>query len=141
MSKRFRTQDSKRYKKLGMRWRRPVGSQSKLRKRKAGAGMKVSIGYGTPKRQGVVLIRNEADFLQDCSAGVLLASGVGSKKVKILAEKAKELNIVILNRKKVKRALRMEKAKKKDEKKKKKTEAKETKTEVKEVKNTQEAKA
>ncbi len=109
MSKRFKTQDSHRYKKLGTRWRRPVGWQSKMRKKKGGAGLKVSIGYGTPGKPLPVVVRTEADLTKDCKSGILIASTVGAKKAKMLAEKAAELNIVILNRKKVKRAKRVEK--------------------------------
>ncbi|MBI3190422.1 hypothetical protein HYZ41_01825 [archaeon] len=48
MSKRFKSQDHFRYKRLGKRWRRPVGWQSKLRLKKGGSGMSVAVGYRSP---------------------------------------------------------------------------------------------
>ena len=131
MSKKFKPQDYFRYKKLGKRWRRPVGSQSKLRLKKGGSGMKVDVGYGTPYKQQPVLIRNERDFEKDCKAGVLIAAGVGYKKTITLAAKAKELGLTIVNMKKAKKASRFAAAlkKKKESVKKKKDVPVEAKTE------------
>ncbi|HIG97347.1 MAG TPA: hypothetical protein HA230_03300 [Candidatus Aenigmarchaeota archaeon] len=126
MSKRFKSQEYFRYPGLGKRWRRPRGLQSKLRIKKGGSGMKVDIGYGSPYKQQPVLIRNVKDFEKDCKAGVLIASGVGYKKTIVLAAKAKELGLTIVNAKKAKTAKRFEAAlkKKKESVKKKKDEVK-----------------
>ncbi|MEK6887555.1 MAG: eL32 family ribosomal protein [Candidatus Aenigmatarchaeota archaeon] len=134
MSKRFKSQEYFRYPGLGTRWRRPRGLQSKLRIKKGGSGMKVDIGYGSAYKQQPVLIRNVKDFEKDCKAGVLIASGVGCKKVIALAAKAKELGLTVVNMKKAKKALRFVAAmkKRKEEVKKKKHDDKaehETKTE------------
>lgn len=107
MSKKFKTQDYFRYKKLGKRWRRPVGLQSKLRLRKGGSGLKVAIGYGTPGKHVPAIVKNEKDFGQDCSSGVIISAGVGSKKALVLAAKAKELGLTIANMKKIRRASRI----------------------------------
>ncbi len=131
MSKRFKTQDYFRYKRLGKRWRRPVGLQSKLRVKKGGSGMKVAVGYGTAAKPQPILVRNEKDFEKDCSSGVIISSSVGAKKTIKLAAKAKELGLTVVNMKKVKRAskLQSELEKKKQTKKK---EATKEKTEKKE---------
>ena len=113
MSKRFKSQDYFRYKKLGKRWRRPTGLQSKLRVKKGGSGMKVSIGYGSPGKPVPTLIFSEKDFEKDCTNGVLIGSSVGSKKTVVLTAKAKELGLTILNMKKAKRASRLSAALKK----------------------------
>ena len=126
MSKRFKSQDHFRYKKLGKRWRKPVGLQSKLRLKKGGSGLRPSMGYGTPHKKQPVLIFTERDFEKDCAAGAILSSNVGSRKAVVLAAKAKELGITILNMKKVKRAKRLAKeiTENKGEKKKKEAEKK-----------------
>lgn len=86
-----------------------MGLQSKLRLKKGGSGLKVSIGYGSPAKEKPLLIRNEKDFEKDCSNGVIFASSLGSKKTALLATKAKELGITVLNMKKVKKATRIKK--------------------------------
>lgn len=127
MSKQFKTQDYFRYKKLGKRWRKPVGLQSKLRLKKGGSGMKAAIGYGTSGKPQPLMIRNERDFEKDCGHGVIIASTVGARKVAILAAKAKELDITLLNMKKVRRAMKINEGlkKRKQKKEEKKTETKE----------------
>ena len=107
MSKKFKPQDYFRYPKLGKRWRRPKGLQSKLRIKKGGSGMKPSVGYGSPWKPRAALIANEKDFQKDCSAGVLISSGAGSRKTLMLAAKAEELGITVLNMKKIKRAKKL----------------------------------
>jgi len=138
MSKRFKSQDYFRYKRLGARWRRPVGLQSKLRIKKGGSGKKVSIGYGTRRQDknkiagtDVILVQNANQLLStDNAAGILIGSGVSAKSTLLIAQKAKELNIRILNMKKVKRSEKIlktiqAKQQKKKQKKEEKKEAKE----------------
>lgn len=141
MSKKFKQQDYFRYKRLGSKWRRPRGLQSKLKIRKGGAGNSVSIGYGTPrtvrnKIDGLdVVIVNNVDELSKVGDDIaLVASSVGARKAKMIRDKAKELDIRVLNMKKMRRAERMSMSidKKRAEKKtkeKKKEETKETKKE------------
>lgn len=125
MSKRFKSQDHFRFRKLGKRWRRPKGLQSKLRLKKGGAGLKVSIGYGTAGKELPTMIVTEKDF-NGCTKHVLISSAVGSRKALILAEEAKKKGITVLNMKKVKKAKRIDKAlKKKHEENKKHKEVKE----------------
>ncbi|MBI2579945.1 MAG: hypothetical protein HYW27_03520, partial [Candidatus Aenigmarchaeota archaeon] len=120
MSKKFKTQDYFRYPKLGKRWRRPKGLQSKLRLKKGGSGMLVSIGYGTKASQrntvnGVkyCMVSNENDLSSADAKAVMISSGVGAKKTAEIAARAKELGVRILNMKKVKRAGKVNKAKQK----------------------------
>lgn len=111
MSKKFKTQDYFRYKKLGKRWRRPVGLQSKLRIKKGGSGNNVSIGHRTPlslrdKIDGldVTVVHNMNDLSKvgDCLA--IVASGVGARKTKMIYDKAKEMGVSIVNMKKIRQA-------------------------------------
>ncbi|MCX6815696.1 MAG: hypothetical protein NT120_02500 [Candidatus Aenigmarchaeota archaeon] len=142
MSKNFKRQDYFRYKRLGKKWRKPVGLQSKLRIRKGGSGRLVSIGFGTKKTDknkiagaNVAWVHNVKDLENvDNATAVFIASGVGSKSVLKITEKAKEMNIRIMNMKKVKRAKNLLKSleKKKKEGKKKEEKKEEKKTEHKE---------
>ncbi len=117
MSKRFKTQDYARFKKLGLRWRKPSGRQSKLRVKKAGSGMLVKIGYGTSKAirgkiRGVdAALVNNADEL-DGKKAVVVSGSVGLKKAKTILEKAEKLGIKVLNKRSIKDGLALlEKAK------------------------------
>jgi large subunit ribosomal protein L32e len=109
MSKRFKRQDYFRYKRLGTKWRRPVGWQSKLRNKKGGAGLKVNVGYGSPGKTQPVLVYNVNDLSKD-TPFVFIAAGVGSKKALVIAEKAKELGLTVCNMKKVRKAKRVKRA-------------------------------
>ena len=146
MSKNFKAQDYFRYKKLGKRWRRPVGLQSKLRIKKGGSGRKVSAGYRTPvmlrnKIDGldVIAVNNVADLSKVGNNIAIIASGVGARKTKMISEKAKELDIRVLNMNKVRFAKRLSKSieKKHAEKKKHEIEKKKQEKAEKEKKETQ----
>ena len=150
MSNDFKSQDHFRYSKLGKRWRRPVGWQSKLRKRKGGSGRKVNVGYGTSKEgelDEIITVYNERDVVLAASKPIRIASSVGAKGVIEIVKKAKELDSRIVNMKKVKRAKRIKKAidakktVKKDKKEKEKTqESAETKDNKHDVKEKEEKK-
>ena len=49
MSKDFKRQEYARYKKLGIKWRRPRGKTSKMRRYEAGKPDMPAIGYRTPR--------------------------------------------------------------------------------------------
>jgi large subunit ribosomal protein L32e len=115
MSKRFKSQDYFRYPRLGTKWRRPKGRQSKLRKKKGGSGMLVSMGYGTSKKSKFMIdgarftiVRTMKD-LKGAEDAVIISSSLGGRKTKAIAEKARQLNLRILNMKKVLKAERTEK--------------------------------
>ncbi len=111
MSKRFKTQDHSHYKKLGIRWRKARGRQSKMRVKKGGSGLKPAIGYGTAaeKRYKVsglmpVLVSNLDDMKgigKEC--GIILSSSLGMKKTGPIEKKANEMGIRILNRRRLKK--------------------------------------
>lgn len=114
MSKKFKSQDHFRYKKLGKRWRKPVGLQSKLRIGKGGSGRSPAIGRGTAasvkyKMRGVdYLIVNNVNNLETAGGrAVLIAGGVGGKKTFEIASAAQNMGLRVLNMNKVKRAKRI----------------------------------
>ena len=111
MSKMFTRQDKNRYKKIGSKWRRPKGRQSKMRLKKRNAGRMPNIGYKKPKSmanriQGneFTLVRNLKD-LESAKKCILIASSLGAKKIQQIKEKAKDFKI--LNMKSIKRADRI----------------------------------
>jgi large subunit ribosomal protein L32e len=113
MSKEFKTQDYFRYPRLGKRWRRPKGLQSKLRLKKGGSGRLVSIGYRTKasergKVMGMeyIMVSNAKD-LEGGAKLAVIASGVGARKALQINERAKELGVKILNMRKVRRSARI----------------------------------
>jgi|GEM_PF-826447 len=106
----FARQDQQNWKRLknkGRQWRRPRGSQSKLRKQHHGHGSLVKVGYGTPSdargvhRSGLmpITVHNEKELvaLKKTEEGAVIASTVGMKKRVVLAEVAKKLGISIIN--------------------------------------------
>ena len=112
MSKRFKSQDYFRYPRLGTKWRRPKGRQSKLRKGKGGSGLNAAMGYGTKAEEKNTIngmrfsvVRSVRD-LESAKEAIIISATLGAKKTKLIAEKAKQLNLVILNKKKVKKAER-----------------------------------
>lgn len=116
MSKRFKTQDYFRYRRLGTKWRKSKGRQSKLRIRKGGSGLRPSVGYGTEKskRNLVHGLRvtnvSSANQLQNLTErhGIIIAGSVGGKNALEIYKAAKEKGLKILNMKKVKKALKRE---------------------------------
>lgn len=95
------------YKRLGEKWRRPRGRQSKLRRRKKGKGIMPSVSYATPKELRYlhpsgfkeVLVYNVKDLEKiDVSKEVVkIAHTVGKKKRNEIIKKAEELKIRVLN--------------------------------------------
>ncbi|MBI4162754.1 MAG: hypothetical protein HY513_03655 [Candidatus Aenigmarchaeota archaeon] len=125
MSKRFKSQDYRRFKKLGIRWRRPVGRHSKLKISKGGSGIVPRIGYRTPNAvrfmarindsKGVSLVKTHLihsfNELEKVPKGehIILASNIGKKKVVMIAEKANQLGLHVVNSQKARAAKRMQK--------------------------------
>ena len=133
--KKFIRQDYFRYRKLGIKWRKPKGRQSKLRLGKKGSGIKPRVGRKTPSEIFPV-INNILELEKANSKKIFIARNVGNKKALAIAEEAKKKNIEIINRKRLKQA---EKTKKKIElKKEMKTKKKEDKKEDKKTKETEE---
>ena len=106
----FLRQNWFRLKRLGMKWRRPRGSQSKLRKQKKGRPAIPKIGYKKPESErGLVagerpvLVRRVEDIGQ--AKAIIIASGVGLKKLIEIYNHCKEKDIRVVNHKKFRRVL------------------------------------
>jgi len=103
----FRRQEWFRFKRLGEKWRKPRGRDSKLRVRKRGKGKLVTIGYRSPREiRGLhpsglseVTIKNlkELEGIDASKNVVRIASTVGRKKREQILRKADELKIRVLN--------------------------------------------
>ena len=111
MSKRFKTQDYAKFKKLGIRWRKPSGRQSKLRVKKTGSGMLVKVGYRTAKSIRGKIQGMDAPVVSNISQlngkkAVIISGSVGLKKAKAILEKAANLGIKVLNGRRVKDGLK-----------------------------------
>ncbi|MBI2076558.1 MAG: hypothetical protein HYT72_04900 [Candidatus Aenigmarchaeota archaeon] len=116
MSKRFKTQDYAKFKKLGIRWRKPSGRQSKLRVKKTGSGMLVKIGYGTAKSIRGKIQNADAQLISNVSElngrkAVIISGSVGLKKAQAILEKADGLGIKVLNSRRIKDGLKSRKEK------------------------------
>jgi large subunit ribosomal protein L32e len=97
---------------LGMKWRRPRGHQSKLRKGFKGHITKPSIGFSHPKefrglikgfRTVNVNSLKDVEMVQKGYA-IIIAAGVGKRKALEIEKKANERGIKILNDKKIRKA-------------------------------------
>ena len=102
----FIRQSSHKKKRLGNKWRRPKGLQSKLRLKRAGHRKKVSVGYRSPKTMrnlhvsGMknVLVRNEDDVKKvDTKQEVVTIAKVGLRKRVAIVKEAVKKSIKILN--------------------------------------------
>lgn len=103
----FRRQEWFLFKRLGEKWRKPRGRDSKMRARKKGKGKLVTVGYRIPKKErglhpsglAEVLVNNQADLgkVDVGRQAVRIASGVGRRKREQILKKADELKIRVLN--------------------------------------------
>jgi len=108
----FVRQESWRYKRVKGSWRRPRGKDSKMRLEIGGWPKSVKIGYRSPRKiRGLhpsglkELIVNRPEELGSVDPeefAVRIAHGVGSRKRKEILDKANELNIRVLNPRRVK---------------------------------------
>ena len=106
-SHKFRRQNWFRYKRLGEKWRRPRGKDSRLRVRFYGKGKMVSLGFRVPKAtRGLhpsgyaeVIVSNAEDVakLNANNQIARIAASVGSRKRQQILAKAAELKVRILN--------------------------------------------
>jgi len=104
----FKRQEWFRYKKLGVKWRKPKGKTSKTRRYEKGKPAMPAIGYGSPKAtRGLhpsgyhdVLVCNikELEKLDPATEAARISAVVGKRKKEIMLEKAEELGIKILNK-------------------------------------------
>ena len=104
----FKRQEWFRYKKLGLKWRKPKGKTSKTRRYEKGKPAMPSIGYASPRAtRGLhpsgyqdVLVHNiqELENLDPAIQAGRISATVGKRKKEVMLTKAKELGIKILNK-------------------------------------------
>jgi large subunit ribosomal protein L32e len=117
----FLRQGEKNIKRVGRKWRKPKGNQSKLRMHKIARGFIPNAGYGSPKAvrnlhpSGFedVLVYNvkELENFDAQKQACRIASKVGKKKRMDIIKKAGEMKIKVLN------PLKLEKVEKEEDKK------------------------
>lgn len=103
----FMRQGGKNLKRLGKKWRKPRGSQSKLRKHKKSRGFMPHPGYGSPKlirglhpsglEDVLIYNQNELEKLKPEKQACRITSSVGKKKKIKIMKRAEELKIKVLN--------------------------------------------
>ncbi|OYT61356.1 50S ribosomal protein L32e [Thermoplasmatales archaeon ex4484_30] len=96
------------FKRLGMKWRRPKGRHSKLRKSLGYRPPKPKIGYGTPKKirglhpsgfkEKIVYCLKDLENVDAEREAIRIAHGVGKKKRMEIIGIADEKGIRVLNR-------------------------------------------
>ena len=101
-NKRFKRQEYARYKKLGIKWRRPRGKTSKMRRYEAGKPDMPAIGYITPKAErGLhpsgfkdVLVCNMEDLLNidPATEAARISASIGKRKKDMMLEKVDSTN-------------------------------------------------
>lgn len=104
----FIRQESWRYKRVKLSWRRPKGIDNRARKKKKGNIASPNIGYRTPRKvrhlhsSGFkeVVVHNIKELEQVVARKevVKIAHAVGRQKRVLLQDKADELNVLVLNR-------------------------------------------
>ena len=103
----FRRQEWFRFRRLGERWRKPRGKDSKMRVGIRGKPAMPSVGYRLPKQlRGLhpsgmveVLVHKPEDVrgVDPSKQAVRIASGVGGRKRKQIIELAEQLKVRVLN--------------------------------------------
>ena|SRR3989344_2959047 len=108
MSKKFKRQDSTRHFRIGkngkVKWKRPKGRHSKMRKRRVSYPRVVVVGYKTSKKlsgriNGLypVLIHNTKELLKVGKDEAAIIAKVGAKNKLNIIKLAQEKDIKILN--------------------------------------------
>ncbi len=94
---------SNRYSKLGRRrkkkqvWRRPTGRDNKMRERRRGYPVRVSIGYKKGEEVKKIVISNPKELEKIDKKAVIVVGNVGKKKKIEIAKKAREMKIKLSN--------------------------------------------
>ncbi len=100
--------ESWRYKRLTVTgWRKPKGIDNHTRKQRAGRPKIVKVGYGTPKvarglhpsgyTDNLVYNVNDLEKLDPKADGLRIGHSVGTKKRKVILEKAMEKKFKVFN--------------------------------------------
>ncbi len=106
----FKRQESWRYKRLAVTWRKPKGVDNKMRKQVSGVPPLVKIGYRGPRiSRGLhpsgyvdILVHNVKDLmlLDNTKDAARIARTVGNKKRLEIISKAESMGIKLINGKK-----------------------------------------
>lgn len=104
---RFRRQESWRYKRVSQVWRKPDGTDSKMRKKIKGWPRSVEVGYRGPRaarnlhpsgyQEAIVRNVDDLDKIDPKTQAIRIAHTVGMKKRAEISIKAGERGIRILN--------------------------------------------
>lgn len=107
----FDREDSYKRKEVSTSWRKPRGSQSKMRRKEKGYNKSPNMGYRSPNSvrglspEGLLpVLVNTISMLESIDKekeGVVIAATVGTRKKVEIVKKAKELGLNILNIKNV----------------------------------------
>jgi large subunit ribosomal protein L32e len=98
----FLRRKNKAYSKLGKGrkkkqiWRRPTGRDNKMREKKKGHPVSVSIGYKSTDKKEAIVVKNISE-LENAKMNEIIIAKVGKKKKLEIANKAKEMKIKIKN--------------------------------------------
>jgi len=105
----FNVPNLKFFKSVKSRWRKPRGTHNKKRMKAAFMGASPKIGYRNPEKvRGLhssgkreVLVRNmsELEAMKEAGAVLRFAAALGTRKRKLMVERAKSLKLVVLNMK------------------------------------------
>jgi large subunit ribosomal protein L32e len=100
-------QESWRYKRIGESWRKPTGVSNKMRRRQRGWPKSVSIGYKTTEelrhlhpcglREVVIHRPTDLEKIDPKNFAVRIGHTVGEKKRVAILDRARELEIKVLN--------------------------------------------
>ncbi|MEM2205200.1 MAG: 50S ribosomal protein L32e [Candidatus Hadarchaeales archaeon] len=103
----FRRQEWFRYKRVGEKWRRPKGKDSKMRLEIKGKPAVVKIGYRNPRelrglhpcglREVLVSRPEDLEGIDPSTHAVRISSTVGKKKREQILSRARELGLKVLN--------------------------------------------
>ncbi|MDP7180550.1 MAG: 50S ribosomal protein L32e [Candidatus Woesearchaeota archaeon] len=107
----FIRQDAHKKPRIGYKWRRPNGSDSKMRRGMKGYRRSVALGWGSPNevkglhKSGLkmVIVHSEKDMdgLDSSKEGIIIGGTVGMRKKVLMLKKANEKGIEVLNVKNV----------------------------------------
>ena len=99
----FLRRDATRFSKFGKgkgknaKWRNPTGRDNKMREKRKGHPISVSIGYGTPKAPLKKIIFNIKDIISENKDSLFILGKVGKKNKIEIAKYAKENKIKFEN--------------------------------------------
>ena len=105
--KKFLRQTVHGYKRLKKKWRKPTGSQSKMRKQRGGRPAMPRVGRRTPRAwRGLhasglneFFVRNLNDLkrINEKTQAIRISAAVGRKKKEEIVKRAKEMKLKVLN--------------------------------------------